>query len=32
VAPGLNHLEIPETLARPDGLIGRASLALMGLT
>lgn len=32
VAPGLDHFEIPETLARPDGLLGRASLALMGLT
>jgi arylformamidase len=32
VAPGLNHFEIPETLAWPDGLLGRASLALMGLT
>jgi arylformamidase len=31
VAPGLNHFEIPETLARPDGLLGRAALALMGL-
>jgi arylformamidase len=31
VGPGLNHFEIPETLARPDGLLGRAALALMGL-
>jgi len=31
VAPGLNHFEIPETLARPDGLLGRAALALLGL-
>ena len=31
VAPALNHFEIPETLARPDGLLGREALALMGL-
>lgn len=31
VAPGLNHFEIPETLARPDGLLGRAALELMQL-
>ena len=31
VAPDLNHFEIPETLARPDGLLGRAALELMQL-
>jgi arylformamidase len=31
VAPGLNHFEIPETLASPDGLLGRAALELMRL-
>jgi arylformamidase len=31
VAPGLNHFEIPETMARADGLLGRAALELMGL-
>jgi arylformamidase len=29
VATGLNHFEIPETLARPDSLLGRAALELM---
>jgi arylformamidase len=29
VGAGLNHFEIPETLARPDGLLGRAALELM---
>jgi arylformamidase len=28
---GLNHFEMPETLARPDGLLGRAALELMQL-
>jgi arylformamidase len=32
VGPGLNHFEMPETLARADGLLGRAALELMGLT
>ena len=27
-----NHFELPETLGNPYGLLGRASLALMGLT
>jgi hypothetical protein len=27
----LNHFEIPETLASPDGLLGRAALELMRL-
>jgi arylformamidase len=27
-----NHFELPETLANPYGLLGRAALALMGLT
>jgi arylformamidase len=31
VGPGLNHFEMPETLARADGLLGRAALELMGL-
>lgn len=31
VASGLNHFEIPETLASPDGLLGREALGLMGL-
>jgi arylformamidase len=31
VGEGLNHVELPETLARPDGLLGRAALGLMGL-
>ena len=31
VAAGLNHFEIPETLASPDGLLGREALGLMGL-
>ena len=31
VATGLNHFEIPETLARPDGVLGRAALELMQL-
>ena len=31
VGPGLNHFEIPETLASPDGLLGRAALELMRL-
>jgi arylformamidase len=31
VGPGLNHFEMPETLASPDGLLGRAALELMGL-
>ncbi len=31
VAPGLNHFEIPETLATPEGLLGAEALALMGL-
>jgi hypothetical protein len=29
--PGLNHFEIPEMLARPDGVLGRAALELMRL-
>jgi arylformamidase len=32
VGAGLNHFEMPETLARADGLLGRAALELMGLT
>jgi hypothetical protein len=28
----LNHFEIPETLATPDGLLGGAALELMRLT
>jgi arylformamidase len=31
VGQGMNHFEIPETLASADGLLGRAALALMGL-
>jgi arylformamidase len=31
VGQGLNHFEMPETLASTDGLLGRAALALMGL-
>ena len=31
VGEGLNHFELPETLARPDGLLGRAALGLIGL-
>jgi arylformamidase len=31
VAEGYNHFEIPETLANPYGLLGRAVLAQMGL-
>lgn len=31
VGAALNHFEIPETLARPDGLLGDAALRLMGL-
>jgi len=31
VAPDLNHFEIPETLATPEGLLGREALDLMGL-
>jgi arylformamidase len=31
VAPALNHFEISETLASPDGLLGRAALELMQL-
>jgi arylformamidase len=31
VGPGLNHFEMPESLASPDGLLGRAALELMGL-
>jgi arylformamidase len=31
VAPGLNHFEIPETLASREGLLGRAALELMQL-
>jgi arylformamidase len=31
VGAGLNHFEIPETLARPDGLLGRVALELMRL-
>jgi hypothetical protein len=27
----MNHFEIPETLARADGLLGAEALALMGL-
>jgi arylformamidase len=27
-----NHFELPETLSNPHGLLGRAALALMGLT
>jgi arylformamidase len=31
VGRGLNHFEMPESLASPDGLLGRAALQLMGL-
>jgi arylformamidase len=31
VGPGLNHFEMPETLTRADGLLGRAALELMRL-
>ena len=31
VATALNHFEIPETLASPEGLLGREALGLMGL-
>jgi arylformamidase len=31
VGHGYNHFEMPETLARPDGLLGRATLELMQL-
>lgn len=31
VGDGLNHFEMPETLATPDGLLGRPALQLMGL-
>jgi arylformamidase len=31
VGQGMNHFEMPETLASADGLLGRAALALMGL-
>jgi arylformamidase len=31
VGRGLNHFEMPETLARADGLLGRAALELMQL-
>ncbi len=31
VGQGLNHFEMPESLASPDGLLGRAALELMGL-
>lgn len=31
-APGLNHFEIAETLARPDGFLGRIALGQMGLS
>ena len=31
VGEGYNHFEIPETLANPYGLLGRAALELMGL-
>jgi arylformamidase len=32
VGEGYNHFEIPETMANPYGLLGRAVLELMGLT
>jgi arylformamidase len=32
VAEGYNHFEIPETLANPYGLLGRAALAQMNLS
>lgn len=31
VAEGYNHFELPETLANPYGLLGRAALKLLGL-
>jgi arylformamidase len=31
VGEGYNHFEIPETMANPYGLLGRAVLELMGL-
>ena len=31
VGEGYNHFEIPETMANPYGLLGRAALELMGL-
>lgn len=31
IGQGMNHFEMPETLASVDGLLGRAALALMGL-
>jgi hypothetical protein len=31
VGEGLNHFELAETLARRDGLLGRAALRQMGL-
>jgi arylformamidase len=31
VGQGMNHFEMPETLASADGLLGRAALTLMGL-
>jgi arylformamidase len=31
VGEGYNHFEIPETMASPYGLLGRAVLELMGL-
>ena len=31
VAEGYNHFELPETLANPYGILGRAALKLMGL-
>ena len=32
VGEGYNHFELPETLGNPYGLLGRATLELMGLT
>jgi arylformamidase len=32
VGEGYNHFEIPETMANPYGLLGRAVLELMGLS
>jgi arylformamidase len=32
VGEGYNHFEIPETLANPYGLLGRAALAQMKLS
>jgi arylformamidase len=31
VGEGYNHFELPETLANPYGLLGRAALSLLGL-